>query len=79
MEEWQELNNRIGEQLITLIEGMHGKSLPFILIMPPTTDDLEAQLVTNVENIKFIRSTLKQLEKSLGKVDKLNNAYNSVQ
>lgn len=79
LDEWQQLNNMVGEQLSALIEKMHGKELPFILIMPPTDEDIEAQLVTNIDDIPAIQRTLRYLDKSLSKVKKLQSAKIAIQ
>ena len=79
MEKWQELNNMVGEQLSVIIEQMHGEKLPFILVMAPVDPDHEAQLVTNIDNIKYIQKTLRFLDESLSKVKKLMNSTPAVQ
>jgi len=79
MEDWQQLNNMLGEQLSTLIEQMHGRAMPFILIMPPSEESTEAQLVTNIDSVKFIQRTLRYLDNSLSKVKRLINASPAIQ
>ena len=71
LDEQQQQNNLIGEQLGVIIEQIHGSPLPFILIMPPMEDDTEAQLVTNVDSIKYIQRTIRKLDASLSKASKL--------
>lgn len=78
-DEWQAANNRIGTQLSALFEQIHGTDMAFILIIPPPGDEGMAQLVTNVNSVKFIKKTLQKLEESLEKVAKLRVAANTVQ
>lgn len=81
MEYWHEINNRIGQQVAELIKEMHGSKdeLPFILIMAPVDPETEAQLVTNIDSVKYLQKTLRYLDESLSKVKKLENANPPVQ
>lgn len=75
----QSKNNMVGDQLQVLIEQVHGESRPFILIMPPMEDMTEAQLVTNMADIRYLQRTLRNLDQSLGKVHKLKNVERTTQ
>lgn len=75
----QQQNNLIADQLNVIIEQIHGSPMPFILIMPPLEDETEAQMVTNVDSIKYIQRTIRKLDVSLSKVSKLKTVKNPIQ
>lgn len=57
----QELNNRIGEQILKLMQSLHGAVRPFILLLPPLIEDQDPrpQALTNISDVSYMCSVLK--------------------
>lgn len=58
----EEKNALIGHQLITLIQEIHQGMRPFVLIFPSLEGDknLNAQAMTNISNVAYLRTVLKE-------------------